>query len=156
MKRTDTIQTTVITDDDVSSATKPQPTYGGGAVLSNIEQNVRCVLEHGYDICDQYANNKSCRGAVLDIDALNRYRRILLDTNRDTYVVTNSGEGVEEYTKNIERKLNVSASASLFGASFSSETKSSFKEWRSWCRYCAQCIRRWSRCEQNHPSEPPD
>lgn len=128
VKRTDTIQTTVITDDDVSSATKPQPTYGGGAVLSNIEQNVRCVLGHGYDICDQYANNKSCRGAVLDIDALNRYRRILLDTNRDTYVVTNSGEGVEEYTKNIERKLNVSASASLFGASFSSETKSSFKE----------------------------
>ena len=127
VKRTDVIQTTEVTD-DVSSVTPSNRTTGSGSTLGSIENNVRSVLGHGYDICDQYANNKSCRNAVLDLDALNQYRRILLDNNRDTYVVTNSGEGVEEYTKNIEKKLSISASGSLFGASFASETKTSFKE----------------------------
>lgn len=127
VRRTDTIQTTVVTDDVVSGSAM-QRTFGSGSVLNGIEQNTTCILGHGYDICDRYANNNSCRGVVLDVNALNQYKRVLLDTNRNTYAMTNSGEGVDEYSKSIEKKLSVKASASAFGASFSNETKTSFKE----------------------------
>lgn len=125
--RTDVVTKTII-DDDATARSATALNTGGAKAQLKLTDNITNVLGRGYDICDFYANSRSCKGFVFDIDKLNQYLRILPDTNEYSDYQAFSGEGVEEYTRDIETKLNIKVSAHAFGASFSNETKKSFKE----------------------------
>lgn len=125
--RTDVVTKKVV-DDDAVTRNAAALRYGSSPAAITLTSNIQSVLGRGYDICDRYANSGSCRGVVLDLNKLNTYRRIIPDTVESADSYTYEGEGIEEYTRSIEKKLNISVSANAFGASFSNETKTSFKE----------------------------
>lgn len=129
IKRIDNIKITT-TIDDVSSNTLLNPTRGNE--IKTDEKDMPRILDslmcRGYDICGGYADLDSCKDRVLDYKKLNDYNRLKrVVSNKNTTEIF-SGEGIEEYTSSIEKSLNVKVSAHAFGASFSNETSTTFKE----------------------------
>lgn len=93
-------------------------------------KKVKKVLGHGYDITGRYAEVESMTEPVLDTAALNSYNRIegrTVNTTTTNYI---SGTGAKEYQTKQEESLEIKASASFLGFSFSSQTKTTFSEER--------------------------
>lgn len=136
IKSTDTIVTTV--DDQVNSVVTTNKSYGTCPVLSNISDNVYDALGHGYDMClGSYACGDDCKDPVMDLDALNAYKRINESKNVKSEFISNEGKTFEEYTSDITKKLEIKASASAFGATLNHQTTITSKSETSKTRTCA-------------------
>ena len=132
-------ETTVEIEDDLAASVGSLPkTYGTNGVLSTISDDVMDCLGHGYDMCvGEYACVDGCKDPVMDVKALNTYRRINeLRVNKTTSVVE-EGKTFEEYTSDVSKKLEIKASASGFGATLSHQTTITSKKNTSNSRTCA-------------------
>lgn len=136
IKSTDTIVTTV--DDRVNSINTLQKTYGTQPILSKIPDNVYDVLGHGYDMCTgAYASGDDCKDTILDLNALNTYKRINESKNVKGFFSSYEGKTFEEYTSDLTKKLEIKASASAFGATLTNQTTVTSKSEASKTRTCA-------------------
>lgn len=127
IERTDQIKTTTTTP-EVSSPVPQGPKMGNESKLTSIPKKVEDVLCRGYDISGGYADIDSCRGRVLDVNLLNNYKRMVQRTYNRSESDHYEGEGIQEYTSSIEKKLNIKLSFNVKGFSFTNETNNSFKE----------------------------
>ncbi|WP_290764253.1 MAC/perforin domain-containing protein [Fibrobacter sp. UBA4297] len=134
-----TEETTVtVVDDQASSVGTLPKTYGTNSVLSTISDEVMDCLGHGYDMCvGEYACVDGCKDPVMDIKALNTYRRINESRVNKTTSVVEEGKTFEEYTSDVSKKLEIKASASAFGATLSHQTSITSKKNTSKTRTCA-------------------
>ena len=127
IERTDQIKTTTTTP-DVSSPTAQGPKMGNESKLASIPKKVEDVLCRGYDISGGYADVDSCCDRVLDVNLLNNYKRVGQRSYNRSESDHYEGEGIQEYTSSIEKKLNIKLSFNVKGVSFTNETNNSFKE----------------------------
>jgi len=127
IERTDQIKTTTTTP-DVSSQTPQGLKMGNESKLTSIPEKVVAVLCRGYDISGGYADVDSCRDRVLDVNLLNNYKRMVQMPYNGSESDHYEGEGIQEYTSSIEKKLNIKLSFNVKGFSFTNETNNSFKE----------------------------
>lgn len=134
-----TEETTVTVVDDAASSVGTLPkSYGTNSVLSSISDDVMDCLGHGYDMCvGEYACVDGCKDPVMDVNALNAYRRINESRVNKTTSVVEEGKTFEEYTSDISKKLEIKASASAFGATLSHQTTITSKKNTSKSRTCA-------------------
>jgi Leucine-rich repeat (LRR) protein len=88
---------------------------------------VNSVLGKGYDISLDYAKTQN-KGAVLDLDKLNKNKRLRKYTGKRGEGISVSSEGRKTYSKEVETKLNIDIGASLYGVSFKNETEEGFKK----------------------------
>lgn len=128
---------TVVDDQAASVGTLPK-SYGSNDVLSKISDGVMDTLGHGYDMCvGEYACPGGCKEPIMDVKALNAYRRINEVEVDEASSVVEEGKTFEEYTSDISKKLEVKASASAFGATLSHQTSVTSKKNTSETRTCA-------------------
>ena len=127
IERTDQIKTTTTTPDVIS--TTPQGLkMGNETKLASIPKKVEDALCRGYDISGGYADIDSCKDRVLDVNLLNDYKRVAQRSYNRSESDHYEGEGIQEYTSTIEKKLNIKLSLNVKGVSFTNETSNSFKE----------------------------
>ena len=103
-------------------------TKGSQPILPSIDNTVRTVLGHGYDITGRYAHTDSFCEPVMDLVNLNKYGRIEKNPNSSYEGRKISGSGSEEYTSKLTSELKINVSAKAFGVKLSSETKKTFSE----------------------------
>lgn len=113
--------------EEITTMNKPRPrettepgTYPGltEETLGLIEN----VVAHGYDITGGYADTSSVKHKVLDLDKINKLKRLSMDDRSSIQRSTITGESLEEFSSNLEESLDVKVSFSGFGAAFSSDT----------------------------------
>lgn len=126
--RTDRVVETITLDDAVVVNSTKAPKMGNETKLTSFHKSIDGVLGRGYDICGLYANQSSCRDKVIDYKKLNDYQRIRKTEKNYSESSRFFGEGLREYSYKREESLGVKVSGYAFGASFSNETKKSFKE----------------------------
>lgn len=80
------------------------------------------VVAHGYDITGGYADTSSVKNKVLDLDKINKLKRLSMDDRSSIQRSTITGESLEDFSSNLEESLDVKVSFSGFGAAFSSDT----------------------------------
>lgn len=130
--------TVTVVDDQASSVNGLPKSYGTNQVLSTISDDVMDCLGHGYDMCvGDYACVDGCKDPVLDVKALNQWKRVDERRVNGTYSVVEEGKTFEEYTSDISKKLEIKASASAFGATLSHQTSITSKKETSKTRTCA-------------------
>lgn len=104
---------------------------GRNPVLTSIPENVRTVLGRGYNIKGNYADTDSVTLPVVDVKKVNDNGLLMVSNNSRMNGRTVKGESKEEISSSYESELNVSVSASGFGATFSNETKKTLKKEKS-------------------------
>ena len=125
--RTQTI-TTVEEIENVSSKTAIGKTEGSAKVQDLIPDCVSDVLGHGYDITGEYAAAVSCKSVVLNLNELNKYKRVSMTGLNATDYRSSDGTTIEEYTSSTTKDLEVKVAGSGWGFAFSSDTKTSFSK----------------------------
>ena len=127
-----------VIDDQASSVNRLPKSYGTNKVLSTISDDVMDCLGHGYDMCvGEYACVDGCKDPVMNVDALNQWKRINESRANGAYSIVEEGKTFEEYTSDISKKLEIKASASAFGATLSHQTTVTSKKETSKTRTCA-------------------
>ena len=129
---TDKVETTVKTGADgkvVETTVKTESTNKTGGEQDPIPAVIKPVLGCGYDITSVSPCVSGCKYRVLDLNNLNKYRRIIsTDNYNESENHVYQGESFSQYTKDIENKYGLSLSSNIFGATFSTEVNITFTE----------------------------
>ena len=103
-------------------------TQGQFNVIPTIDPRVKSVLGRGYDITDEYCNAALLKAYAIDINEINRSKRLEKNPNSNFRGRTISGVGSQEVSESYNEKLNIKVSAGAFGVTFSNETSSTSSE----------------------------
>ncbi|MBR3986171.1 MAG: hypothetical protein IKK04_03375 [Bacteroidales bacterium] len=130
VKRIDNIDVTTMVKEEkpIQTSTIIEPTFGSEKILDSIPDTVFSVLGRGYDICGHYADFDSVHKEtkILNIEKLNKYKRLNKVPVYDGYHESNYGEGLEDYSEKIATNITASASIVAYGGFLKAETKRSF------------------------------